>query len=113
MCNMPGEMIPEFTHARRALRCRAMAQAIVQRGFETVVVFAWKIGCPVNYDARHALTRGGTHDAGLAVVDLKTFSERYRGYMCFKCVRATGKFVRAGKRQVNSVTRVAHAELIC
>jgi hypothetical protein len=40
MRNMSGEMVSEFADAAGALRRRAMPQAVVQRGFEAVVVFA-------------------------------------------------------------------------
>ena len=79
-------MISEFTDTRGALRRRAMAQAIVQRGFEAVKVFARQIRCLVDHDARHALARGGTHHAGFAMVNLKALFQRDGGDVCLEGV---------------------------
>jgi hypothetical protein len=75
-------------------------------------VFARQIGHAVDHDAGDALTRGGAHEAGLAVVDLKTLVERDGADVCLNCAGAARQHFATGACQVIGVSRVLHAELI-
>ena len=76
--DMSGEVVSEGAKVSVALGCRAVAQAVVQYGLESVVMFARKVGRAVDHNARDALSGGGALDKSLAVVDSETFFKRNR-----------------------------------